>query len=214
MIPIFEIWISKGHTILSLSDSKFCSKLKPFEVIVGFVDEVDVCLIIRVFESNFVSNVLAGYAFFEDICDKAYATYVWVGLICYLEKDFLNQSRESCSISRHFQRGGDVLQLHNPTVLCTLLKIIQIGWNSIQMLEKKFQRIFLLKRAKGQNDCLCRSWPWKKLICKKIYDRIPCHSKNTTIRWISKCQKSAETSTYVSELVVSRIATELILEVR
>ena len=34
---------------------------------------------------------------------------------------------------------------------------------------------------------------------------------NTPIRWVSKRQKTVETSTYGSELVVSRIATELIL---
>jgi hypothetical protein len=37
---------------------------------------------------------------------------------------------------------------------------------------------------------------------------------NTPIRWISKRQKTVETSTYGSELFVSRIATELILEIR
>jgi hypothetical protein len=37
---------------------------------------------------------------------------------------------------------------------------------------------------------------------------------NTPIRWISKRQKTVETSTYGSELVASRITTELILEIR
>jgi hypothetical protein len=37
---------------------------------------------------------------------------------------------------------------------------------------------------------------------------------NTTIIWISKRQKTVETSTYGSELVASRVATGLILEVR
>jgi hypothetical protein len=37
---------------------------------------------------------------------------------------------------------------------------------------------------------------------------------NTPIRWISKRQKTVETSTYGSELVALRIATELILEIR
>jgi hypothetical protein len=37
---------------------------------------------------------------------------------------------------------------------------------------------------------------------------------NTPIRWIYKRQKTVETSTYGSELVASRIATELILEIR
>jgi hypothetical protein len=37
---------------------------------------------------------------------------------------------------------------------------------------------------------------------------------NTPIRWISERQKTVETSTYGSELADSRVATELILEVR
>jgi hypothetical protein len=37
---------------------------------------------------------------------------------------------------------------------------------------------------------------------------------NTPIRWVSKRQKTVATSTYGSELVASRVATELILEVR
>jgi hypothetical protein len=36
---------------------------------------------------------------------------------------------------------------------------------------------------------------------------------NTPIRWISKRQKTVETSTYGSELIASRVATELILAV-
>jgi hypothetical protein len=37
---------------------------------------------------------------------------------------------------------------------------------------------------------------------------------NTPVRWVSTRQKSVETSTYGSELVAARIATELIMEVR
>ena len=37
---------------------------------------------------------------------------------------------------------------------------------------------------------------------------------NIPVRLVSKCQKTVETSTYGSELVSSRISTELILEVR
>jgi hypothetical protein len=37
---------------------------------------------------------------------------------------------------------------------------------------------------------------------------------NMPIRWVSKCQKTVETSTYFSELVASRIATALVLEIR
>jgi hypothetical protein len=38
--------------------------------------------------------------------------------------------------------------------------------------------------------------------------------KNTPVRWVSKHQKTVETSAYGSGLVASRIATELILVVR
>jgi hypothetical protein len=37
---------------------------------------------------------------------------------------------------------------------------------------------------------------------------------NTHIRWISKLQKTVETSTYGSDLLALRVATELILEIR
>ena len=37
---------------------------------------------------------------------------------------------------------------------------------------------------------------------------------NTPVRWYSKMQKTVETSTYGSELVASRIATELVMEYR
>jgi hypothetical protein len=64
----------------------------------------------------------------------------------YLEKDILKQLRESCPISRHFQSKGLSLTPHTLNIPFDLLRIIQIGWNYIQMLEKKFQRIFLLKK--------------------------------------------------------------------
>ena len=37
---------------------------------------------------------------------------------------------------------------------------------------------------------------------------------NTPVKWISKCQKTVETSTYGAELVAGKVATELILEYR
>jgi hypothetical protein len=37
---------------------------------------------------------------------------------------------------------------------------------------------------------------------------------NTPVRWVSKRQKTVETSTYGSELLTSRKATELILKIR
>jgi hypothetical protein len=52
------------------------------------------------------------------------------------------------------------------------------------------------------------------LITRRSITGILVMLNNTPIRLISKRQKTVETSTYGSELVVSRIATELILEVR
>jgi hypothetical protein len=50
---------------------------------------------------------------------------------------------------KHFQRGGSSLMPHTLTIPCTLLRTIQIGRNSIKILEEKFQRIFCLKKGQG-----------------------------------------------------------------
>jgi len=52
------------------------------------------------------------------------------------------------------------------------------------------------------------------LVTRRSITGILMMLNNTPIRWVSKRQKTVETSTYGSELVASRIATELILEVR
>jgi hypothetical protein len=52
------------------------------------------------------------------------------------------------------------------------------------------------------------------LVTRRSITGILVMLNNTSIRWISKRQKTVETSTYGSELVASRISTELILEVR
>jgi hypothetical protein len=52
------------------------------------------------------------------------------------------------------------------------------------------------------------------LVIRRSITGILVMLNNTPIRWISKLQKTVETSTYGSELVTSRIYTELILEVR
>jgi hypothetical protein len=51
------------------------------------------------------------------------------------------------------------------------------------------------------------------LVTRRSITGILVMLNNTPIRWISKGQKTVDTSTYGSELVASRIATELILEV-
>jgi hypothetical protein len=52
------------------------------------------------------------------------------------------------------------------------------------------------------------------LVTRRSITGILVMLNNTSIRWVSKRQKTMETSTYGSELVASRVAIELILEVR
>jgi hypothetical protein len=52
------------------------------------------------------------------------------------------------------------------------------------------------------------------LVTRRSITGILVMLNNNPIRWVSKCQKTVETSTYGLELVASRISTELILEVR
>jgi hypothetical protein len=53
------------------------------------------------------------------------------------------------------------------------------------------------------------------LVTRRSIHRNPCYAKShTSIKWVSKRQKTVETSTYGSELVASRVAAELILEIR
>jgi hypothetical protein len=53
-----------------------------------------------------------------------------------------------------------------------------------------------------------------ELVTRRSITGILVMLNNTPIRWVSKRQKTVETSTYGSDLVASRIATELILEIR
>jgi hypothetical protein len=52
------------------------------------------------------------------------------------------------------------------------------------------------------------------LVTRRSITGILVMINNTSIRWISKRQKTLETSTYGSELVASRVATEHILKIR
>jgi hypothetical protein len=52
------------------------------------------------------------------------------------------------------------------------------------------------------------------LVTRRSITGIILMLNNIPVRWMSKRQITVETSTYGSELVASRIATELILEVR
>jgi hypothetical protein len=52
------------------------------------------------------------------------------------------------------------------------------------------------------------------LVTRRSITGILVMLNKTPVRWISKRQKTVETSTYGSKLVASRVATELILEIR
>jgi hypothetical protein len=52
------------------------------------------------------------------------------------------------------------------------------------------------------------------LVTRRSITGILMMLNNTPIKWVSKRQKAVESSTHGSELVASRIDTELILEVR
>jgi hypothetical protein len=52
------------------------------------------------------------------------------------------------------------------------------------------------------------------LVTRRSITGILMMFNNMPISWVSKRQKTVETSNYCSELVASRVATELILEVR
>jgi hypothetical protein len=83
------------------------------------------------------------------------------------------------------------------------------------MLENKVQRIFFLKKgARVRMSVYIDSDHAHDLVTRRIISRILVMLNNTPIRCISKRQKTVETSNYGSELVASRISTELILEVR
>jgi hypothetical protein len=71
-----------------------------------------------------------------------------------------------------------------------------------------------VKGTKSPDDCVCgcRSCTW--LCNKKVYHWHTYDWNNTPVRWVSKRQKTVETSIYGSELIVSRIAIEFIREVR
>jgi hypothetical protein len=52
------------------------------------------------------------------------------------------------------------------------------------------------------------------LVTRRSITGILVMLNNTPIRWISKRQKTVETSIYGSEMLASRVATELILKIR
>ena len=52
------------------------------------------------------------------------------------------------------------------------------------------------------------------LVTRRSVTGIVLLLNNTLVRWVCKRQKTVETSTYGSELVAARVATELIMEMR
>ena len=52
------------------------------------------------------------------------------------------------------------------------------------------------------------------MLTRRLVTGVLLFLNNTPVKWISKRQKTVETSTYGSELVASKVATELIMEYR
>jgi hypothetical protein len=80
------------------------------------------------------------------------------------------------------------------------------------MLVKRFQRVFLLKGTRVRMTVYVDADHAHYLVTRRSITGILVMLNNTPIRWISKRQKTVETSTYGSELSSSRDATELIIE--
>jgi hypothetical protein len=83
------------------------------------------------------------------------------------------------------------------------------------MLEKKLQRIFLLRKGtRVRMNVYVDADHAHDLVTRKSITGILVMLNNTPIRWVSKRLKTVKTSTYGSELVASGIESELILEIR
>jgi hypothetical protein len=96
-----------------------------------------------------------------------------------------------------------------------LLGIIKIEWDSIQILQKIIPKDLPPERGPRVRMTVYADADHSHvLVTRKFITGILVMLNNKPIKRISNCQKTVETSTYGSELVVSRIATELILEVR
>jgi hypothetical protein len=83
--------------------------------------------------------------------------------------------------------------------------------------EEEFQMTFLCQRyprPKVRMTVYVDADHAHDLVTRRSITGILMMLNNTPIRWVSKRQKTVETSTYASELVASRIATDLTLEER
>jgi hypothetical protein len=114
-----------------------------------------------------------------------------------------------------FQRGGSLLIHHTQIILFIQFKIIQNGMISILKLRKKIPNdLPTPKGPKVRMTVYVDADHAHDLVTRRSITGILVMLNNTLFRWVSKRQKTVETSKYGSELVASRIATELTLEVR
>jgi hypothetical protein len=106
---------------------------------------------------------------------------------------------------------------HTMTILYTLLKIVKNHSNWMEFYPDASEEISKdLHAEKGPRvriTVYVDADHAHDLVIRRSTTLILVMLNNTPIRWISKRQKTVETSTYGSELVASRIATELILEI-
>jgi hypothetical protein len=91
------------------------------------------------------------------------------------------------------------------------LKTILIGRTSNQILKKRYPTIAVCERytrPKVRMTVYVNADDAHDLVTRRLITGILVMLNNTSIRWVSKRQKTVETSTYGSELVAARIATE------
>jgi hypothetical protein len=79
--------------------------------------------------------------------DVAYATSAMSRFNMLPREGHLKAVKRILSYLKTSPEGKLIIDTYTLNIPCNLLRTIQIGWNSIQMLEKKFQRIFLLKKG-------------------------------------------------------------------
>ena len=100
---------------------------------------------------------------------------------------------------------------HTQIILFIQLKIIRIG----RITEEEIPNYLPSQKGpKFRMTVYVDEYHAQDLVTRRSITGILVMLSNTPVRWVSKRQKTVETSTDGSELVASRIATELILEVR
>jgi hypothetical protein len=81
--------------------------------------------------------------------DMIFANYAMSRINMLSREGYLKSVKRIFSDPKIFPKGRVVVEISDQTTMCTLLRTTQIGWNSIQILKRRFQRIFLLEKGQG-----------------------------------------------------------------